>query len=58
MVRSRLTIKFKKMNKSKKIKPENAQLTTREQRRQIRLDKAAARYAKALRRGEKRARYY
>lgn len=36
----------------------STQLTTRAQRKQIRLDKAARRYAKAVRQGRKTVRYY
>lgn len=41
----------------KNDKPE-APTTTREQRRQIRLDKAARRYAKKVQQGKKTVRYY
>lgn len=42
------------MKKESKAQP----LTTRAQRRQIRLDKAAARYAKKVKQGKKTVRYY
>lgn len=41
-----------------KPQQQNSQLTTRAQRNQIRLDKAARRYAAKVKRGVKTVRYY
>jgi hypothetical protein len=50
-------IRYKKDAKPKPIEEQKAR-TWGSKNSQLRLDKAAARYAKALRRGENRARYY
>jgi len=51
-------IVYKKERKPKPIDPDKPVKGWGSKNSQIRLDKAATRYAKALRRGENRARYY
>lgn len=51
-------IAYKKERKPKPIDENSPQRTWGSKNSQLRLDKAAARYAKALRRGENRATYY
>ena len=51
-------IQYKKERKPKPIDPDKPLKGWGSKNSQVRLDKAASRYAKALRRGESRARYY